>query len=395
MYLDFELCDRNQNVLTRLDNRRPGGKVELGLNAMRSATCPLSLEDPARELAAAVETILRVTLKSDAGDLPLFIGRVVIPEQGSGPEGEQILLSALDPMFQLEKALARKVTGSVWEAMTFAATDQSQIMWSLINAATTHGVAKGSLPASVNRDRTYIPGKYIGEALREMTEVINGPDFELEPTVATDGTLATFNTFYPKLGSDLSADVVFVHGAAPYTASGFSYAPGGDGIINRVVVVGAPLSNEGEGSPFVSFPSYVAQHAASIAEFGVFEQIVQLEDVVQGSTLKAHAEAVIASNAYPIPYFDFTSMPEQVDGETGEGVPPVFGQDYWLGDTVGCEAYLGGDDEPLKLTGRITDATVTELESGQVAVKVSCTPEVSAAGITGESVTLHIPEVTE
>jgi hypothetical protein len=417
MYLDFELCDRNQNVLTRLDNRRPGGWVEVGLDAARRGFCPLSLEDSAYAQAAAVETLLRVTLRGP-GEFAktLFIGRVIIPEQGSSEDEEQLGLNAVDPFFQLERSLIRSVAGAVWNPVTFAATDQSQIMWSLISgvAANDHGIVEGSLPASMNRDRTYVPGKEVGAALVEMSEVIGGPDFELEP-VAGEGTdtLARFNTFYPRQGSDKSADVVFVHGAAPYTASNFIHAPGGDGIVNRVVVVGAPMNEEGEEeTPLATFPSYVAEHAASIAQYGVFEKVVQLEDVTEVATLRAHAEGIIAASAYPIPFFDFTASPEQADGGVvgSDGVPPRFGIDYWIGDTIACHAYLGAvsvDEsgapldaegnpvEPLKVTGRITDAVITELESGQVAVKLSCSPEVKSEGITGEAITLLVPEVVE
>jgi hypothetical protein len=288
-------------------------------------------------------------------------------------------------------------------------------MWALVEGATTHGIAKGALPASVNRDRTYLPGKEVGAALLEMSEVIGGPDFELEPVAgAGTETLARLNTFYPRQGSDKSADVIFVHGAAPYTASDFNFAPGGDGICNRVVVVGAPLNNEGEEAeenPFATFPAYVAEHAASIAQYGVWEQLIQLEDVSEAATLQAHAEAFVAANALPIPYFDFTAAPEQTDEEEGDGVPPVFGVDYWIGDTIACHTYLGAasireDDGkpldaagapvvPLKLTGRVTDATVTELESGQIAVKVTCAAEVVATGITGNAIILRVPEAAE
>lgn len=409
--LVWELCDRQQNVLTRLDNRRAGGRVEIGANAMRRAFVPLSLEDPAYGLAEATKTLLRVTLKGpDDFSLPLFIGRVLIPENATEDEREGLGLNAVDPLYQLGKALSRKESGSTWEAKTLSATDQSQIMWALIEAATTHGIIEGDLPASVNRDRTYLPGKEVAQALIEMTEVINGPDFELEPVVAGDGTLTRFNTFHPRQGEDKSDDVLFVYGAKPSTASSFIYAPGGDGIVNRVVAVGAPLDVEDE-SPYAIFPAYVAEHADSIAEFGVFEEVIQLEDVVEGATLKSHAEAIIAARAYPIPYFDFTAAPEQVDEEPvgSNGVPPRFGIDYWIGDTVGAHAYFGaGEDaegnpvdaggepvEPLELAGRVTDAVVTELESGQIAVKVSCTPEVNSEGITGKSIQLKVPEVVE
>lgn len=397
-YLQWELCDLEQNVLTRLDNRLGGARVELGLNAGRRAFCPLSLDDPALEVAKAIATVLRVTLKgADDFSLPLFIGRVVIPERNSEPEKRELGLYALDPFFQLERALIREVAGSVWSAKTFAGIDQSAIMWALIAAASGHGVIEGDLPASVSRDRTYPPGKEVGPALIEMSEVIGGPDFELEP-LAGEGTstLAQFNTHYPRQGSDLSTDVVFVHGKAPYTAKAFSYSPGGEEIANRVLAIGAPREQEGE-VPYAEHPGYVAEHVESIEENGPFEKRLQLEEVTETPTLESYAKGAVAAAAYPIPYFDFTAAPEKAgyDGVGAPGVPPRFGIDYWLGDTVGVEHYADPDGEPLELTGRVTDAVVTERASRQIEVKATCAPEVSSTGVTGEAVTVRVPEGEE
>jgi hypothetical protein len=114
--------------------------------------------------------------------------------------------------------------------------------------------------------------------------------------------------------------------------------------------------------------------------------------VVETGTLESHAKGTVAAGAFPVPYFDFTAAPEPAEDETGNGVPPVFGQDYWLGDTIGCQHYADPDGEALELTGRVTDAVVTELESGQIAVKVTCAPEVSSGGVTGEAIKLLVPE---
>lgn len=371
--------------------------MELGLNGQRSAFCPLSVEDPARALAKAVETVLRVTLKGPEDfSLPLFIGRILIPEQGQSEDEEQLGLNAIDPLAQLYKSLIRTIGSGSWSPRTFTATDQSLIMWQLVEQFTTHGVAKGDLPASVNRDRTYLPGKEVGAALVEMTEVINGPDFELQPIVAKDGNLALFNTFYPRQGSDKSADVRFVIGREPSTGTGFLYAPGGDEIVNRWVAIGAPLNAEEE-SPIVTFPAYVAHHLDSIAQFGIWERLVQLEDVTEVSTLKAHAEGLVAATAYPVPYFDFTAALEQAEGQDADedGVPPRFGIDYWIGDTIGVDYWAPGATEALGLSGRITDAVVTETESGGIEVKLTCAPEVKSAGVTGEALALKIPEAAE
>lgn len=356
---------------------------------------PLSLEDPALMLAKAVATVLRVTLKGPNNfSKPLFIGRVVIPDSKGAEESEVLELNAIDPMFQLERALIRVVNGANWEQLGFKGIDQSIIMWTLIERAIGHGIVKGTLaPASIARDRTYPPTKEVALAIEQMTQVINGPDFELEPIVRGDGTLCRFNTFYPKQGSDLSGKVRFVYGYGPFTAKSFEHAPGGDEIVNRVVAIGAARTIASEGNPFATYPAYVVENPASIALYGPFEKRVTFEDVVEVATLQAHAEAIAASLATPIPYFDFEAGPEQVDTELGDGTPPVFGIDYWLGDTVGLDVHRpNAAAEVLNLSGRVTDAKVTELESGQIKVKSTCAPTVSTAGLVGSAVTLVVPE---
>lgn len=367
--------------------------MDSGINTGRRAFCPLSLGDPALELAKPLETVLRVTLKGpDDFSLPLFIGKVTIPERGSEAGKRELGINALDPFFQLERMLARKVTGSVWEALAFTAKEQAQIMWGLIDSQEGHGVAEGSLPASVKRDRTYAPGKEIGSALVEMSEVEGGPDFELEPVIASDGTLCRLNTFYPRQGSDLSEDVVFVHGKAPYTATAFRFAPGGEEVANRVLAIGAPRDQEGE-SPFAEHPGYVAEHAGSIALYeGAYERRLQLDDVIETATLEAHAKGEVAASAFPPLFFEFTSAPEQADEETGEGVPPIFGVDYWLGATIGVQHYADPDDDPLEVAGRVTDAVITERASRQLEVKVTCASESTSEGVTGKAVTVRVPE---
>lgn len=400
MKLSWELCDLKQNVLTRLDNRRGGARVELGLNAPRRAFVPVSIEDPSFALATPGNTVLRATLLGAEGfNLPLFIGRVVIPETKSEPSGEEFGINAVDPLgYQAERALIRKVVAATWESLKFSGIEQTTIMWELIAAAIANGsalgIAKGLLPASIKRDRTYPPTKELALALKQMTEVIEGPDFMLTPTLASDGTLVTFNAYYPKLGSDLSSTVKFVHAAAPYTAEGFNLSPAGDQLVNRLVAVGAAQQDPTGESPVGIYPGYVAEVAASIAVYGALEQTVEFEDVTVSATLESHAKGLVATKAFPINFFDFTTASEQADVETGEGIPPAFGRDYFIGDTVAVSTYLGASKTipNLSLTGRITDAKVTENDAGQLATKITCAPTSTASSPTGSAITLLIPE---
>lgn len=91
---------------------------------------------------------------------------------------------------------------------TFSATDAGQIAWTLINDSQTltdgdYGITQGSIPATVNRDRTY-EYKNVMEAIIQLTEVLNGFDFEI-----TDSKV--FNVFARK-GNDLSQSIVLEWG---------------------------------------------------------------------------------------------------------------------------------------------------------------------------------------
>jgi hypothetical protein len=407
MRLDWELCDLNQNVLARLDNRRAGAKVEIGLNSYRRASCPISLEDPARGLAESMNTVLRATLRGP-GDFSrvLAIARVTIPEQSGSSDSDGEIIYATDALAECDAALIGRrippayayVPGSTVVVMPkwFYETEQSEIMWTVIEDSAIETVAQGSLEGYVERNRTYPPGKSVGEVLLQMSEAIDGPDFEFEPVVRDDGVLCQFNTFHPKQGQDLSGEIVFAYGKSPFTATEFNFAPGG--LVNRATVVGAPIQDAFEGDSLLMHPAYIAKHEASIAEFGTFEEYEALEDVSEITTLEAHAKAIVGAGAYPTPFFTFASAFEQVDSEVGPGVPPAFGRDYWIGDTIGLSVrtpdWTEGQDD-LELTGRITDAELTELDSGQLAVRLTCSPQISDVDVTGEIATVIQPGLVE
>ena len=418
MYLEWELCDRNQKVLARLDNRRPGASVTIPLNGGRTATVPLALDDPAVSSLNPLSTVLRVTLKDrDGFSQPIFVGRVQLPERQSTPDQQGVTVAAADPWRQFEKFLIRYEIlvptyftgpglGPAYTLQPFVNRDQSEIMWLLIEGAQEpesidrdHGVVKGDLPESVKRDRSYSPLTNLAEALLQMSQVIGGPDFELAPVVANDGTLCEFNTFYPRQGSDKSAEIVFVHGASPSTATEFVYAAGGDNVCNRCVAIGAPFEGysegeevEGEGQATELRPGYVAEHPASIADLGgVFEEVLAYDTVIDPATLGEHAKAHVAANAYPIPFFDFASALSPTEGEPldGDGVPPRFLIDYGIGDTIAVEDHRP-DGSVVTVTGRVTDATITENASGQLAVKLTCAPKLDSAGVEGHALDVYV-----
>jgi hypothetical protein len=367
--LTWQLCDLDDVVLKTIRDRRPGGKVYGGVNKGRGASLSVSLEDPVVDVLSAQDTQLRVL--RDGWTQPLFKGRVVVPQgQASAEAAEGYTINALDPFAHLEVSFHKgTLSGGTKIPTRFAGVDQSQIMWSLIDALDTgHGIQEGSLPASVSRDRSYIAGKQIAEALVQMSEVINGPDFELVPLMS--GGSATFNTYYPRQGADLTDTVVFEYGYGDQTALSFAPAPSGELLRNRCLAVG---QDQGDGTHLVA----IAEHAGSIAQYGgVFEEVLAFSDISVLATLGEHATAVVAEQAFPIPYFDFAA------GEDG----PVFAPsdedgEFWQGDDIKVMAKLPRDAEAQPYTGRVTDWELTEGQAGEIVPKLTCQPIVDDAAV--------------
>lgn len=88
--------------------------------------------------------------------------------------------------------LARRILYSD-ATLTYTATDQAEIAWALINytqgkTGGALGISKawsGTSPTGVPRDRTYEVGDSIGQRIQELSEVIDGFDWDIVPTSAS------------------------------------------------------------------------------------------------------------------------------------------------------------------------------------------------------------------
>lgn len=88
------------------------------------------------------------------------------------------------------------------DQLSWVATDQADIALELIGETQSRihgdlGITEGvGNPTGVTRDRNYEPGKPIGEAIQELSEVIDGFDWDINPdTKALD-------IYYPERGTD-------------------------------------------------------------------------------------------------------------------------------------------------------------------------------------------------
>lgn len=377
----WELCDLNQNLIHRLDDRRPGSEVTLGVNVGRSARVSLSKEDDAYADIDLMETTLRVTI--DGWTDPVFTGRVLLPDATESAESEGVTLNAIDSLGMLERAFVHKAPEAIFATtgilvLGYSSVDQGQIMWNLIDHAQDNGidagVQDGSRPASVTRTRFYPTGKQIAEAIVQLSEVNNGPDFEFQPIEAGGGILSEFNTYYPKQGSDLTSDVIFRtgQGTSDDTARILNTQDSGEQLRNRAIIIGSIANLNTFG--IIS----IADHAASQAIYGVLEYFEVRSDITTFTGLEDYSVGVVRAAAMPTEFIDFTVS---LDGPSfGPGADGA----YYLGDTVALDVYprQGGDAE--QISGRVLDAVLSDDEAGNVTVRHSCAPESVAEGAISE-----------
>lgn len=139
----------------------------------------------------------------------LFRGRVVATTDTIDAEDYELRVGIVD----YRGLLARRTLwpGTTAIASGYTSVDQAAIAWDLINDSQAltggnWGITQGTgNPTGVTRTRSvgyYVAGKNLAEALDELGRVINGFDWEIDPTLA-------FNVYYPTRGSAQDFAVTF------------------------------------------------------------------------------------------------------------------------------------------------------------------------------------------
>ena len=201
---------------------------------------------------------------------------------------------------------------------TFSATDQGAILWALIDHTQTQtngniGITEGTIEATVDRDRTYPIDKNIGDAIIEMTEVINGLDVEITPD-------KVFNV-YKRIGEDRSY-LIFEH---PGGIKGLALEKNAIELVNYVVVRG-----EGNGAVQVR---QVEENLASQSTYTLREKVLDTPDVSEEATLTEQGEAeMILARPRQLPFItlDGNKAPDFSLYEIGDSIKIlVKGSDYF------------------------------------------------------------------
>lgn len=235
-------------------------------------------------------------------DTVISAGQIVIAEPGVSGDQRTFKIKAVGWLDLFAKRYTEQLR-------KFELTDAGQIAATLIEEAQAidngdFGIIEGNIQPSVDRERTY-EYKNIRDAIIQLSEVINGFDFEFTWD-------KMFNVYYPYIGSQ-RPDIIFSY---PGNIEDVSFQRDGMEIANKVTARGAGFGGDNI--------TATAEDITSQEKYGLREIIVDYNDVILYDTLLEHAEAEILQNK------EFVDIPDiTVRGD----IEPKFGQ-YNIGDYV-------------------------------------------------------------
>jgi len=188
--------------------------------------------------------------------------------------------------------------------LSFTATSQGQIVYDLIDHTQTQtngnlGITLGTIGSTVPRDREYLPGVNIFEAITEFTQIENGLAWEIDPTLA-------LNVFDPAAYPLIAQPIVL-----GVNARRLSRPSSADKFANSALVIG---NNE--------VVSPVSVDAASLPTDprGRWERVFTLSSETSVTNLTEYGEGMVNESLAPVgtwqveiePTRYFTLAPYQV-----------------------------------------------------------------------------------
>lgn len=188
------------------------------------------------------------------------------------------------------------------KSQIYSQVEQSAIMWDLIDKSQdkTNGtllITQGLNPTSMLRDRRYETYE-ISEALINLTNVINGPDFSFEPVFDSDNRLSSvvFNCYYPTKGT-LREELGKLE--MGINVSSVSWATISN-LYNTVTIEGS-----GTGVPLI----YTDDDSASQLAYTRIEGYEKSADISEWDTLEKHGAKLLNDNKVEGYRLNLTIMP--------------------------------------------------------------------------------------
>jgi hypothetical protein len=214
---------------------------------------------------------------------------------------------------------------------SFSQVEQNEIVRQLVAQAQAHtggnlGIVVDSTNSGILRDRTYAGHELVdvGTALKQLAEVIDGPDlaFGVSPELDANGRVVkTLRVGNPKLGQEGSAHV-FELGA---NVRSYSFDSDGTRMATRQYATGEGI----EAGQLVA----VAENTVRASDgWPILETETSFNTVSLDTTLQEHADAELARNSLPVVTPTLTVDASGLDAN-GRKVFPSAGE-VTLGDQV-------------------------------------------------------------
>ena len=358
---DFVVCDGSGNTLDNLIHHQ-GTSLTFTRNGVPECQLSLSHDDPecatiltamAQGAGGGMPTLKGYRLEADGVKRLRFNGYLATISEESGTEASTATFTFRGP-FGRYMSTGSGASTVLLSAAVYTATDAGQIAKSLLDYWNTNALAlngftipvatTGTIEPTVNRDRTYPILTDIGQAVVDLTAVLDGFDFEVAP-VDQGGTLGVFNV-YAKQGQDKLA-AKFEYG--PATLANCS-------AMHRQTQ--SPQNGiEVRGNPTTMWADAI--DIASAHKYGYYVNVTTATDVSVQATLAEKANALLRSN--PVKTIDFTPDPR---------LAPSPWDDYWIGDRVQFYANRGALVEgPLSVRVNQINIVIdpdTGLESSEI-----------------------------
>lgn len=226
------------------------------------------------------------------------------------------------------------------DSLSYTNTDAGQIAKGLVvNIQTSmhdssFGFTEGTIQTSVNRDRNYPIYKNEYEAMVQLSEVINGFDFEITHE-------KKLNVYYPMQGVD-NTDIELSY---PGNINSFSYSTDGTQLANRHIVRGSGYGNDQK--------VWIHDDAPYQAAYRELDSILDYPDVSKSTTLEEYAEGYTEIYKEPLNLLEVT-----INGNKD----PIIGT-YGIGDRIPISIRKGNTINFTKQKYRI-DAIETSIDDG-------------------------------
>lgn len=187
-----------------------GRRYTARLNENSDLSFSIDGRHPQADAIGELTTDVHLLFSDSTGTQILDRCRVGPTRDEVSEDEHRVEVTALD----YREVLARRILYSD-DTLTYTGVDQAEIAWALVDATQQRpaghlGIDKGwtgTSPTGIDRDRTYEAGDSIGQRIQELSEVIDGFDWDISPVSASGLQL---DVWHPMRGSDRG--VVLIYG---------------------------------------------------------------------------------------------------------------------------------------------------------------------------------------